>query len=199
MTDLGSTIAPKSDQLNADDLLARPLTVTITKVSARPGSQEQPIAISFTGDNGKPYLPCKSMRRVLVQTWGANGADYVGRSMTLYRDPAVLFGGVAVGGIRISHMSHIDAPVTFALTMSRASRKPYTVQPLVIAAADDLATRVARLDAALHAAKTREKAAHIWTINEPLREELRETDPERFEAICLKYDVGQAELPSSES
>lgn len=130
MTDLGTTIAPKSDQLNADDLLVDPLTVRITKVSANPGSAEQPISIYFENDNGKPYKPCKSMRRVLIQVWGRDGAAYVGRRMTLFRDPSVMFGGVAVGGIRISHMSEIDAPVSMALTANRASRKQYTVQPL---------------------------------------------------------------------
>ena len=63
MTDVGMTIAPKSDQLNADDLINGPMTITITAVKARPGSSEQPIQISFDGDGGKPYLPCKSMRR----------------------------------------------------------------------------------------------------------------------------------------
>lgn len=130
MTDLSLTIAPKSDQLNADDLIAGPITIRITKVSANPSSAEQPIAINFEGDNGKPYLPCKSMRRVLVHVWGKDGATYAGRSMTLYRDPKVLFGGLAVGGIRISHMSHLDSDVTMALTATRQSKKPYTVHPL---------------------------------------------------------------------
>lgn len=130
MTDLSMTITPKSDQLNADDLIAEPKTIQITKVSANPGSSEQPISVYFEGDNGKPYKPCKSMRRVLVQVWGKNGAGYVGKRMTLFRDPTVQWGGVAVGGIRISHMSDIDAPQVLVLTASRASRKPYTVEPL---------------------------------------------------------------------
>ena len=130
MTDLSSTIIPKSDQLNSDDLISGPRTVTITKVSADPSSAEQPIAVSFEGDNGKPYKPCKSMRRVMVQLWGSDGSKYPGRSMTLYRDPTVKWGGLEIGGIRISHMSHIDKTVTIALTASRASRKPFTVEPM---------------------------------------------------------------------
>lgn len=135
MMDMSSTIAPKSDQLNSDDLIAGPRTITITKVSAIPSSSEQPIAVNFDGDDGKPYKPCKSMRRVMVQVWGRDGAAYVGRSMTIYRDPAVTWGGMAVGGIRISHMSDINDPVTMALTASKQSRKPYTVKPLIAAPA----------------------------------------------------------------
>lgn len=130
MIDMGQTIAPKSDQLNADDLIAGPMTITVTRVSAVPSSSDQPVDIHFQGDGGKPYKPCKSMRRVMVAMWGADATRYVGRRMTLYRDPEVMFGGMKVGGIRISHMSHIDGPRTMALTATRASRKPYTVKPL---------------------------------------------------------------------
>ena len=141
MTDLAATIEPKSDQLNADDLIGGPMTIRITAVK---GSQtkEQPIDIHFDGDNGKPYKPCKSMRRVLVQLWGRDGANYIGRSMTLYRDDHVRFGGVEVGGIRISHMSDIAQETTLALTASKTSRKPFTVKPLKGAKpADNLETR----------------------------------------------------------
>jgi hypothetical protein len=129
MTDMRQTIAPKSDQLNADDLIGVVKTIKVTKVSLC-GEPDQPIAINYEGDNGKPYKPCKSMRRVMVNVWGSDGTAYAGRRMTLYRDDKVLFGGVAVGGIRISHMSDIDAPVTMALTASKANRKPFTVKPL---------------------------------------------------------------------
>jgi len=132
VTDLSLTVAPKSDQLNADDLIAGPRVITITKVNANQSSAEQPIAIYFEGDNGKPYLPCKSMRRVLIHVWGKDGNKFAGRSMTLYRDAKVVFGGLAVGGIRISHMSHMTEDMTMALTATRASRKPYTVKPLQV-------------------------------------------------------------------
>lgn len=129
MTDMTGTIIPKSDQLNFDDLVAGPRTITVTKVSLLAG--DQPVAIHYEGDEGKPYKPSKGMRRVLVSLWGADGAAYVGRSMTLYGEPSVTWGGVAVGGIRISHMSHIDREVTLPLTISKSQRKPITVRPLV--------------------------------------------------------------------
>lgn len=130
MTNMLTTIVPKSDQLNADDLIGRTITIKVNKVSLLAG--DQPVSIGYDGDGGKPYKPCKSMRRVLVSVWGSDGSAYVGRSMTLYRDEKVTFGAMAVGGIRISHMSHIDKPVTLALTATRANRKPFTVQPLKV-------------------------------------------------------------------
>lgn len=129
MSDMSQTIIPKSDQMNADDLIAGPVTITVTGVTIR-GGQEQPISIHYEGDKGKPYKACKSMCRVLVTAWGPDSKAYVGRSMTLYRDPAVTWAGMAVGGIRISHMSDITDKITMALTATKQSRKPYTVKPL---------------------------------------------------------------------
>jgi hypothetical protein len=153
--DLGTTIAPKSDQLNADDLIVGPRTILVTAVKARAstGQGDQPVAVHFEGDGGKPYLPCKSMRRVLVHVWGRDGGAYVGRSMTLFRDDSVVFGGAAVGGIRISHMSEMTRSVTLSLTASKASRKPYVVQPLVIAAPAKAAKKEASAEEKLAKAK----------------------------------------------
>lgn len=132
--DMRQAIIPKSDQLNSDDLIGGTLTVKISGVTVR-GGQEQPVSIHFEGDNGKPYKPCKSMCRVLVTAWGADSSKYAGKSMTLYRDPAVKWGGMEVGGIRISHMTDIAEPMTMALTATKGSRKAYTVKPLVAEAA----------------------------------------------------------------
>lgn len=130
MNDMRAVIVPKSDQLNADDLIGRSLTIKVTKVSIAPAT-EQPVSINFEGDGGKPYRPCKSMCRVMVYVWGPDANAYVGRSMTLYRDEKARFGGLDVGGIRISHISHIQSDVTMALTVTKGSKKPFTVKPMV--------------------------------------------------------------------
>lgn len=125
---LKDTIVPKSDQLNADDLLTGPLVVTIQKVS-RGDTKEQPVSIAIDGGR-MPFKPCKSMRRVLIAAWGEDGRLWVGKSMRLFCDPEVMFGGVKVGGIRISHLSHIANTMTIALTTTRSKRAPYRVEPL---------------------------------------------------------------------
>lgn len=127
--DLTDTIVPKSDQLNAEDLLTGPRTFTVEKVSK--GSAEQPVDIHLVEFPGRPFRPSKTVRRILVAAWGPEASNYVGRRMTLYRDPAVKFGGMDVGGIRVSHLSHIDKALSLALTVTRGKRQPYTVQPLV--------------------------------------------------------------------
>jgi hypothetical protein len=127
--DMSAFVVSKSDQLNADDLLAGPITIRISRVSAT-GNADQPIAVHFEGDNSKPFKPCKSMRRVMVAAWGRDASQYVGRAMTIYRDPKVVFGGLEVGGIRVSHMSHIEKRLDLALMATKGKRAPYRVEPL---------------------------------------------------------------------
>lgn len=129
MSDMTQVIVPKSDQINADDLIGGPRTITILDVQIK-GGQEQPVSIYFEGSD-KAYRPCKSMCRVLVAVWGPDAKAYIGRSITLYRDPAVKWGGMEVGGIRISHMTDMPGgAMTMALTATKGSRKPFVVKPL---------------------------------------------------------------------
>jgi hypothetical protein len=127
--DMSKFIIAKSDQLNSDDLIGGPITITITSVRGTDAS-DQPVAVHFDGDDGKPYKPCKSMRRVMVGAWGADASKYVGKSMTLYREAEVQFGGMKVGGIRISHMSGLTEKKTMALTATRGKKGLFTVLPL---------------------------------------------------------------------
>jgi hypothetical protein len=129
--DISDTVVPRSDQLNADDLICGDRTITISGVK-RVSDTKQPIVISFDGDGGKPFKPCLSMRRVLIRAWGTDASQYVGRSMTLHLDETVEYGDSVVGGVRISHLSHISQKIVMALTMKRGRKKPYTVKPLAV-------------------------------------------------------------------
>jgi len=125
--DMTGVIVPKSDQINADDFLSGPRTVRIKSVAITPGT-EQPVTIEL--EDSKPWRPCKSMSRLLVAAWGPDAKEYAGRSVTLYCDPKVKWGGMEVGGIRVSHMSHIDSDLVLALTMTKGKKAPTRVKPL---------------------------------------------------------------------
>lgn len=130
MIDMSRFTEAKSDQLNADDLIGVSRTLTVTKVSGAEG--DQPIAIHYEGDNGKPFKPCKTIRRVLLAIWGRYANDYVGRSMTVYRDDSVQFGGLQVGGIRISHMTGIDKETVVVVAKSKGKKAGMKILPLVL-------------------------------------------------------------------
>lgn len=132
MSDMIRATKPKSDQMNSDDLIGGPRTIKITKVVIK-DTPQQPISVFFDGDEGKPFKPCTTMGRVMMEVWESNESKtYVGKSMTLFRDPEAVYGGAKVGGVRISHMSHIEKPVTVLVTVSRGQKKPYTVKPLIV-------------------------------------------------------------------
>ena len=131
---LTESIAPKSDQLDAVDLLSGPRTFTIERVSTH--NAEQPFNFHLA-DFPRVWRPGKSMRRVIVAAWGPTPEAYTGQSVTLFCDPSVQFGGSAVGGTRISHMSGIDKPLKVPLLIKRGQSAIFTVQPLTIAPTRD--------------------------------------------------------------
>jgi len=127
--DISETLAPKSDQMDYEDLIAGPRTLTVKGVSRGP-SAEQPLNISFE-EFDRPWRPSKGMRRVLAMAWGVDGVKYTGRKVTLFGDPNVKWGGKKVGGIRVRAMSDIgDDAITFPLAVSRTERIQYTVKPI---------------------------------------------------------------------
>jgi hypothetical protein len=56
-----------------------------------------------------PFKPSKTVVRILAYAWGKETDDWPENArMTLYRDEKVKWAGQEVGGIRVSHLSHID-------------------------------------------------------------------------------------------
>ena len=130
--DIADTVAPKSDQMNAEDLLSGERTFTVTEVRVL-DSPEQPVSIYLAEfPNNRPWKPSKTDRRVLIMGWGNQSAKYAGRRLTLYRNPDVKWAGEKVGGIRIKAMSHLPGGkrMAVALTETRGKRTPYVVEPL---------------------------------------------------------------------
>lgn len=130
MTDISKTIEAKSDQLNADDLIGTSKVLKITGLKMVAG--DQPVAISYEGDNGKPWKPCKAMRRVLIAAWGTNGDDYIGKSVKVFNDSSVKWAGQEVGGIRVSAMSDLHGPLKIAIAIAKGKRIPYCVDVLEV-------------------------------------------------------------------
>lgn len=125
--DLSSTIVAKSDQINADDLI-EPITVTVTRVD-KVKDKDQPVLVHSEGR--QPFKPCLTMRRLIIGAWGKYKDQWVGRSMVLFCDPEAMWGRDKVGGVRVSHVSHIEKPVSMMLTVTRGRKKLYTLLPLV--------------------------------------------------------------------
>lgn len=124
---MGTTMA-KSDQINAADLLGGPLVCQITDIQMT-GAADQPISI-FVDSHPQPWKPSKTSRRVLAACWSdVDPSEWVGRYVVLYNDPTVMWAGKAEGGIRTSHMSHIDGKKTIMTNATRGKKSAQTVEP----------------------------------------------------------------------
>jgi len=202
MTDpvnIADTIIAKSDQLNADDLMGGAITIEIARVSGA-SDRDQPINIHYVGDNNKPWKPCKSMRRVIVKAWGVDTSTYVGRRVTLYRDPKVKWGGMEVGGIRISHMSHIEG-FKMALTATRGSKKLYEVKPLPDSAppaqpeqAEDLSKSADEIKAEIAGAASMDDFEKVWRAVMPDVKILRRIDETAYNDILAAKEAKKQDL-----
>ena len=184
ITDLRPTIVPKSDQLNAEQLLAGSMTVTVTDVRVGSGD-DQPIAIHYANDAGRPFKPCKTMRKVLILAWGHDARAWIGRSMTLYNDPAVKFGGMEVGGIRISHLSDIERDIKVSLTATKGKKAPHIIGWMP--RQDDGAVNDIKASPTVEALKDNFGAAYKGTRDQALRAKLK-----------AAYDARLAELTTAE-
>jgi hypothetical protein len=145
--DLTHSIEPRSDQINSDDLITGPRTYTIREV--REGAAESPFDFMLV-ETDRAYRPSKTMRRLIVAAWGPDANVYAGRRLTLYREPTIKFGGALVGGIRISHMSHIPKRLEEKFQTTRGKRESFTVDPLPDLPAQD--PRITELKAEWRAA-----------------------------------------------
>ena len=161
--DIQQAIAPKSDQLNAIDLVTGPVVVTVE--NAAKGNAEQPVVIHLTEFPKRPYKPSKSMLRVIVEGWGTTAPNWAGKRLELYRDPNVTYGGEKVGGIKISGMSHIDKPVVIPL-MEQRKIKPHTAKPLP-ADAPTVAPSIS--DEQIADATTVDELRELWKHGDPMQ------------------------------
>lgn len=129
ISNLRDTIVPKSDQLNAEQLLSAPMTILVTDVK-RGSGVDQPVIVSYLNDEGRPYKPCKTCRKILIFAWGDDGSEWIGKRMTLYCDPDIKFGGVKVGGIRISHLSNIERDMAVSLNVTKGKKGEFIIKKL---------------------------------------------------------------------
>lgn len=130
--DIRAAIKPKSDQLNYENFIAGPQTFTVSKVTQ--GDREHPVFVQMVECPATLYKPSKGMLKCIAnpEGWGDKSSKWVGRSITLYGDPTVVFGGVEVGGIKVSHLSDIESDYQTLISVRRGVRKPHMIRKLVI-------------------------------------------------------------------
>ena len=183
--DISETTAPKSDQQQFDAYLGgKTRIVTVSGVTA--GSPEQPVNVELAEYPGHPFRPNKTMRRLLVLAWGADSTAYIGRRLELAGNPGVVYGGKAVGGVEIAAMSHLEKPLTVALTATRGKRKNFTVAVLAVPTIRDWYAELATAGDSLDAVKSLGTAASAAKVDAAILTAIRD----RYTELRTRADVG---------
>lgn len=135
--DIRAATKPKSDQLNYETFLTGPQTFTVSKVT--PGDRDHPVFIHMVECPATPYKPSKGMLKCIAQPdgWGDKSSQWVGKEITLYGDPTVIYGGVEVGGIKIGALSGINGDFETLISARRGVRKPHLIKKLEVAYYDE--------------------------------------------------------------
>ena len=162
------TIEKKTDQLNFEDFLGG-VTQIVTITDVRAGTKEQQYDLAIEGDQ-RVWRPAVTMLKLMAAAWGDEAKDWIGRRVSLYGDPNVMFGRDKVGGIRISHMSDLPdgKPFSVSLTVTKGKRATHTVDPLPDL--DPTAARIAALKVEWKTATPERQAeivAEVARLNAP--------------------------------
>jgi len=131
--DIRAATKPKSDQLNYETFLTGPQTFTVSKVT--PGDRDHPVFIHMVECPATPYKPSKGMLKCIAQPdgWGDKSSQWVGKAITLYGDPTVIYGGVEVGGIKVAALGDIKGDYETLISARRGVRKPHLIKKLSVA------------------------------------------------------------------
>ena len=168
MATLRDVLEPISDRINFDDVSSGTITAKIESVKIT--DDEKPRAVCYLEGYSRPYIPCKTMSRLLGACWdNEDHTKWIGQSLTLFGDPDVIWGGKAEGGVRVSHVTGINKPITVTITKRRGVREPFTVNPLVITPKQATEARISACKEFL-AAKGITEADAEKLINKPLEQ-----------------------------
>lgn len=129
--DITQALAPASDQIDAVELV-EPRTFTIDTGSRLGKRDGKTVAEIRLVEVDRVWRPSKGMLDVLAACWGTKADQWVGRRVTVYNDPDVMFGKEKVGGVRISHLSNIDAARDIQIRGAGAigRKRSWHVEPL---------------------------------------------------------------------
>lgn len=159
-------IVRKTDQWNNEDFAAGSRVFTISHVTE--GKEQVPYDIHFSDGDGKCWRPSNGMLELLWRIWGDDSTVWAGRRVELFQDASVKIGRDIVGGIRVRSMSHIDKSMSPLITVSRGTKKPYTVKPLATSGPTTPAPALTAADVAtwvelLTNAETTDELLAVWT------------------------------------
>ena len=127
MNDIAPTLVGDSNVLSKADLMDGPQTFTVARVDINLSDKKRPTTIHLVESPGKPFKPNLGMRKLIAKGWGKSSKEYVGRRLTLFHNPDVLWQGKREGGVEVCAMSHIETPFTIQVPVNAKQAKTVKV------------------------------------------------------------------------
>ena len=188
MSTLAEALAPRSDQLNADDLIPGPRVLKITNAKISSEERQKKIVLNFEGDQGKPWKPCKTMGRAMVIAWAiTEESQFVGKhGPRLSRsDREVRRPGRGWRHPHQPYVAHRQAG-NDELTVSQGKKATFTFHPLVAEAPANNGIDAARR--AIAAAPTLDALKIVWSSKAmaPFRDALQQDLDDRKAALSFE-------------
>jgi hypothetical protein len=94
-----------SRYVNKDDVqtpvMATIDTVRFDTIQGRSGGEDEDKPVVYFRDNVKPMILNNTNWTTLEDTYGPESDDWTGKTIELYCDPGVMYGGKRMGGVRI--------------------------------------------------------------------------------------------------
>ena len=209
MTDISHTLVAKSDQLNAADIIGTEKLLTITKVDVKQGG-DQPVTIHYEGENGRPWRPCLTARRILARLWGTDSSKWIGHTVAVHNDASVVYAGEEVGGIRPCAATGIESLQIIKLKEKRSPKpKTFEIKPLRLAKTQSAqsAPRVVEfsmdnyeraIDKIIATSKTADELEERFDRMQDWRKQAAETDRDRTKQLRERYDEALERLSSAD-
>lgn len=197
VTDAREFMVIKSDQMNYEDFISGPQAFIITKLGRKMDKGEPRLMVYLSGREKTPWIPSKGMVKCLsnISGWGPNLKDWIGRSITLFGEPTVMFGGKELGGIRVSHISHIEEQYVTKISERRGVRTDYLIKPMRELSADPYPQ--AKFDQALPTIKSKLASREI-TLQQVIAQ-CQKTGQLSAEQLKALEEAAPVDIPQDEN
>ena len=90
----------KREHLNGADRTFQIAAIEVMEFDKDAGGKERKAVLEFESEHNKLVL-CKTNAETIAAMYGEDTGGWIGKLITLYDDPTIMFGSRKVGGIRI--------------------------------------------------------------------------------------------------
>jgi len=114
----------KGEYISAGEIGDRRPTFTIARIGNvrmddEKKKKEVDKAVIWFKEIDRGWIYCKTSGHSMAAMWGKDDANWIGKRVTLYADPDIMFGADQVGGIRVAGSPDIDKEIKIRIKFKK--------------------------------------------------------------------------------